>query len=68
MATIKNFKMKDSILFQIILVLILFPLVNGFAQDKFDIPYGNNKSIGKYVEINSAKIYFSFVQMFVIVK
>ena len=58
MATIKNFKMKDSILFQIILVLILFPLVNGFAQDKFDIPYGNNKSIGKYVEINSAKIYY----------
>ena len=52
MATIKNFKMKDSILFQIILVLILFPLVNGFAQDKFDIPYNeqaNEQLKGRWI-------------------
>ncbi len=24
----------------------------------FDIPYGNNKTVGKYVEINGANIYY----------
>jgi len=33
-----------------------FSFIN--AQNKFDTPYGNNDSVGKYVEINGVKIYF----------
>lgn len=47
-----------------VLVIFLFSLISGitFAQIQmnfeFDTPYGNNESVGKYVEINGAKIYY----------
>ena len=47
-----------------LLVVFLFSLIwsttNAQVQMnfKFDTPYGNNESVGKYVEINGAKIYY----------
>ena len=47
-----------------LLVLFLFSLIwsstNAQVQMKFefDTPYGNNESVGKYVAINGAKIYY----------
>ena len=50
--------MKNSIIDKIIffLLVIQFSIIN--AQIKLDTDYGNNKAIGKYVEINGAKIYY----------
>lgn len=36
--------------------IFLFGISN--AQEKFDTPYGNNKEVGKYIELNGAKIYY----------
>lgn len=47
-----------------LLVIFLFSLIwsttNAQVQMnfKFDTPYGNNESVGKYVEMNGAKIYY----------
>ena len=47
-----------------LLVILLFSLIwsstNAQVQMNFnfDTPYGNNESVGKYVEINGAKIYY----------
>lgn len=38
--------------------LILIVSSHLSAQNKFETPYGNNKEVGKYVEINGAKIYY----------
>lgn len=46
-------RIKHTLFF---LLIFQFSIVN--AQDKFDTPYGNNKSVGKYVEINGARIYY----------
>lgn len=46
-------RIKHTLFF---LLIFQFSIVN--AQEKFDTPYGNNKSVGKYVEINGAKIYY----------
>jgi len=43
---------------QILLLILIFHHSILNAQVKFDTPYGNNKAIGKYVEINGAKIYY----------
>ena len=50
--------MKNSIIDKIIFFLLVmqFSIIN--AQIKLDTDYGNNKAIGKYVEINGAKIYY----------
>ena len=50
--------MKNSIIDKIIffLLVIQFSIIN--AQIKLDTDYGNNKAIGKYVEINGTKIYY----------
>jgi hypothetical protein len=47
-----------------LLVLFLFSLIwsstNAQVQMnfKFDTPYGNNESVGKFIAINGAKIYY----------
>ena len=43
-----------------LLFLVSFILIFGasFAQTSFDTPYGHNDEVGKFVEINGAKIYF----------
>jgi pimeloyl-ACP methyl ester carboxylesterase len=50
--------MKNSIIHQIIFLFFVFQFSFTNAQNKFDTPYGNNDSVGKYVELNGAKIYF----------
>ena len=53
--------MKITPKLYIFLLTSLFSFIS-IAQVKlnfdFDTPYGNNKTVGKYVEINGAKIYF----------
>jgi pimeloyl-ACP methyl ester carboxylesterase len=53
--------MKNSIN-RLIVILLFFLFGFSNAQEKtnnkFDTPYGNNEDVGKYVEINGAKIYF----------
>lgn len=53
--------MKNS-LNRLIVILLFFLFGFSNAQEKtnnkFDTPYGNNEDVGKYVEINGAKIYF----------
>ncbi|GAA4280006.1 alpha/beta fold hydrolase [Gaetbulibacter aestuarii] len=51
----KNF--NPVILF---LTISIFGIVNAQVKMnfKFDIPYGNNQDVGKFVEINGAKIYY----------
>lgn len=46
-------RIKHTLFF---LLIFQFSIVN--AQEKFETPYGNNKSVGKHVEINGAKIYY----------
>lgn len=43
-----------------LLTLIIFSTLNAQVQMnfKFDTPYGNNKDIGKYVNLNGANIYY----------
>jgi len=53
--------MKTTI--RLLIVLISFSTsfignVQGQPENKFDVPYGNNQAIGKYVTINGAKIYY----------
>jgi pimeloyl-ACP methyl ester carboxylesterase len=50
--------MKNSIIYQIIFFFLMLQLSCTNAQDKLDTPYGNNDSVGKYVEINGAKMYY----------
>ncbi|MFI0431223.1 alpha/beta fold hydrolase [Mariniflexile sp. HMF6888] len=50
--------MKNSIIHQTIFLFLIFQFSLTNAQNKFDTPYGNNDSIGKYVELNGAKIYY----------
>ncbi|WP_233883852.1 alpha/beta fold hydrolase [Tenacibaculum piscium] len=50
--------MKKSILIKLILFLLIFPFTTSNAQDNFTIPYGNNKSVGKYAKVNGTKIYY----------
>ncbi|MCG2420511.1 alpha/beta hydrolase, partial [Aequorivita sp. F47161] len=60
LATIKT-NMKNSIKQLIFLSAILFfgiSCAQVKMNFKFDTSYGNNEAIGKYVEINDAKIYF----------
>lgn len=42
------------------IIIAFFILQSNFsiAQSKFETPYGNNKSVGKYVKINGAKMYY----------
>jgi len=53
--------MKNSIK---LLILLLTSSICGIANAqvqmnfKFETPYGNNEAVGKYVEINGAKIYY----------
>ena len=45
-----------------LLMLMLTTSISGIAYGqvdiKFDTPYGDNQAIGKYAEINGAKIYY----------
>ncbi len=53
--------MKNSIkILGILIFSSIWSIANAQVQMnfKFDTPYGNNKSVGKYVEINGAKIYY----------
>ncbi|MCK0114902.1 alpha/beta fold hydrolase [Gelidibacter sp. F63206] len=50
--------MKNSVKYLSTLLLLLLQFCDLTAQNKFDTPYGNNDSIGKYVELNGAKIYY----------
>ena len=50
--------MKNSILYKVIFCLLIFQFNISNAQDQFKIPYGNNKTVGKYVKLNKAKIYY----------
>lgn len=53
--------MKDSIkLLGILIFSSIWVSTNAQVQMnfKFEIPYGNNETVGKYVEINGAKIYY----------
>ena len=50
--------MKNSVKNQLIVLSLLLQFCFINAQEKFDTPYGNNKSVGKYVELNGAKIYY----------
>ncbi len=50
--------MKNSITYKIIFLFLTFQFSITNAQNKFDIPYGSNDSVGKYVELNGAKIYY----------
>lgn len=53
--------MKKSIKQLILLfTVLLFGVSNAQVKEnyKFDTPYGNNQAVGKYVEINGAKIYY----------
>ncbi|XCF06491.1 alpha/beta hydrolase [Tamlana crocina] len=50
--------MKYAIIHQTILLLLVFQFSFTNAQNKFETPYGNNDSVGKYVELNGAKIYY----------
>ena len=50
--------MKVSAKNQLILLLLLFQFCFINAQGKFEKPYGNNDTIGKYIELNGAKIYY----------
>ncbi|WP_408025791.1 alpha/beta fold hydrolase [Tenacibaculum sediminilitoris] len=45
-------------LYKVFFFFLIFQLSNTNAQDKFKIPYGNNEAVGKYVKINTAKIYY----------
>jgi pimeloyl-ACP methyl ester carboxylesterase len=49
--------MKNSIT-HLILFCAIFIFGASNAQEKFDIPYGNNEAVGNYVELNGAKIYY----------
>lgn len=49
--------MKKSITY-ITLLFTFFLIGLASAQNKFDTPYGSNDAIGKYVELNGAKIYY----------
>jgi pimeloyl-ACP methyl ester carboxylesterase len=49
--------MKNSIK-HLILFCAIFIFGASNAQEKFDIPYGNNEAVGNYVELNGAKIYY----------
>jgi len=50
--------MKNSAKKQLIFIFLLFQFCFIIAQDKFDTPYGNNDSVGKYIDLNGAKIYY----------
>ncbi|WP_418644398.1 alpha/beta fold hydrolase [Tenacibaculum insulae] len=50
--------MKKSVIFTITLFLLIFQSSNINAQDNFTTPYGNNKTVGKYVKVNGTKIYY----------
>jgi pimeloyl-ACP methyl ester carboxylesterase len=53
--------MKNSIYLVVIVIFSsLLSITNAQVQMnfKFDTPYGDNQAIGKYVEINSAKLYY----------
>lgn len=53
--------MKNSVkLLFLLLTSIIFGITNAqvHMNFEFDTPYGNNDSVGKYVEINGAKIYY----------
>jgi pimeloyl-ACP methyl ester carboxylesterase len=50
--------MKNSITHKIIFLFLTFQFNITNAQNKFDIPYGSNDSVGKYVKLNGAKIYY----------
>ncbi len=43
-----------------IIIIIIFSTLNAQVQMnfEFDTPYGNNKEVGKYVNLNGAKIYY----------
>lgn len=48
---------------RLFILLVSFSTFNignaqGQAENKFDVPYGNNEALGKYVTINGAKIYY----------
>ena len=58
--------MKKSIKQLILLfTVLLFGVSNAQVKMnfKFDTPYGNNQAVGKYVEINGAKIYYEEYEM-----
>lgn len=50
--------MKNSAKKPIIFLTLLLNFCFINAQDKFHTPYGNNDTVGKYVELNGAKIYY----------
>ncbi|WP_166965426.1 alpha/beta fold hydrolase [Yeosuana marina] len=50
--------MKNRFILQIIFFLLIFISNNSNAQEKFDVPYGSNKDIGKYAKINGIKMYY----------
>lgn len=50
--------MKNSFTHQIIFLFLIFEFSISTAQNKFDIPYGSNDSVGEYVELNGARIYY----------
>jgi pimeloyl-ACP methyl ester carboxylesterase len=65
LATIKNNQRNNSMNNSIkLLILLLTSSICGIANAqvqmnfKFDTPYGDNQAVGKYVEINGAKIYY----------
>jgi pimeloyl-ACP methyl ester carboxylesterase len=50
--------MKETKFLKLIFIFLVLPTFAGYAQEEFDTPYGSNKSVGNYVEINGAKIYY----------
>ena len=50
--------MKNTIIHHIIFLCLLFQFSCLNAQNKIQTSYGNNDSIGKYVKLNGAQIYF----------
>jgi len=53
--------MKIKIVFKLLILLAITLIVtnsNGQAPLVFDIPYGENNTVGNYVTINGAKIYY----------
>ncbi|WP_271767575.1 alpha/beta fold hydrolase [Aquimarina algiphila] len=50
--------MRKTFMSKVIFLLSVFILCTSNAQQKFDIPYGNNDRAGKYAKINGIKMYY----------
>ncbi|WP_299124973.1 alpha/beta hydrolase [uncultured Tenacibaculum sp.] len=50
--------MRKIILFKATLLLFIFQTSILLAQQKLSTPYGNNKEVGKHVNVNGTKIYY----------